>query len=248
MLGAEAALTSETDSPEISRRRFLSLLGRAAVAAPAVSLLKLSTAYAEQAVDCPIYLFHVTSNANVEQVLRTSLRQGRVPVTAAQLTDIILGDAEVPDAPLFCMTFDDGYLSQYTQSAPLLDRYSVPATFFVMGTGWQGDGVHTYMRAEQIQDLAARGHEIGSHTVNHANLVALRARNPGAYLGEIFSSKAQLEDLLQTQVNTFCYPNGGYDNGVIADVATAYRSAASEVKGTAQSSSARYVLRRTRPS
>ena len=145
------------------------------------------------------------------------------------------------------MTFDDGYRMQYEQAAPLLDRYEVPGTFFVMGTDWQGDGVHTYMRPAQVQDLAERGHEIGSHTVNHANLVALRARNPGAYLGEIFSSKIQLEDLLQREVTSFCYPNGGYDAGVIQDVSTAYRAAASEVSGRVQAASTRFALRRTRP-
>jgi peptidoglycan/xylan/chitin deacetylase (PgdA/CDA1 family) len=221
------------------------MAGVAAVAAPVVSLLSLHTAYAEQAVDCPIYLFHATSAAAVENVLFTNRRQGRLPVTVADLTAIMLGEQDVPAAPLFCMSFDDGYLVQYQQAVPVLDRYQAPATFFVMGTGWQGDGVHTYMNADQIQNLAQRGFEIGSHTVNHANLVALRARNRGAYLGEIFSSKSQLEDLIQSDVTSFCYPNGAYDAGVIADVSTAYRAAATEITGRAQSSSARYLLRRT---
>lgn len=231
----------------ISRRRFLSLAGRAGILGSAVSLLGLRTAYAEQAVDCPIYLFHLSGTAAVERVLRANAREGRVPVTVADLTAMLLGEREVPDSPLFCMTFDDGYSIQYQQAAPMLDRYEATATFFVMGSGWQGDGVHTYMMPDQILDLAQRGYEIGSHTVNHANLVSLRARNPGAYWGEIFSSKTQLEELLNQEVSSFCYPNGAYDSGVIADVATAYRSAASEVTGRAQSFTARYLLRRTRP-
>lgn len=237
---------TEAGPAKITRRRFLGLAGRATLLGSAVSLLRLQTAHAEQAVDCPIYLFHAASGAAVERVLRANVRQARLPVTVADLTAIILGEQDVPDAPLFCMTFDDGYLIQHRQAAPMLERYQATATFFVMGTDWQGDGVHTYMTPTEILDLSQRGFEIGSHTVNHANLVSLRTRNRGAYLGEIFSSKAQLESLIDAEVSSFCYPNGAYDSGVIADVATAYRSGASEITGRAQSPSARYLLRRTR--
>ena len=230
----------------LTRRGFLGFLGRSALAASALSFLRIEAVHAEQAVDCPVYLFHITSMATVERVIRANLREGRIPVTVGRLASMMQGDSEIPDAPLFAMTFDDGYLMQYQQAAPVLDRYEVPATFFVMGTGWQGDGVHTYMRPSQIQDLAERGHEIGSHTVNHANLVSLRTRNPGAYLGEIVSSKTQLEDLLQTEVRSFCYPNGAYNAAIVADVATLYQAAASEIGGRAQGNV--FLLRRTRPS
>lgn len=182
----------------------------------------------------------------IERVVRTSLREGRAPVTVGELGAIMQGDRDLPDTPLFSLTFDDGYLIQYQQAVPVLDRYSIPGTFFVMGTGWQGDGVHTYMRPAQIQELAARGHEIGSHTVNHANLVSLRVRNSGAYLGEIFSSKAQLEELIQAEVGSFCYPNGAYNPPIVADVGSVYRVAASEIPGRVQTSA--LLLRRTRAS
>src|SRR3954451_15027401 len=114
----------------ISRRQLLKLVGRAAVAAPAISLLRISTAYAEQSVNCPIYMFHLTSGAAVESVIRANAAEGRIPVTVAELADIIRGDSPLPDAPVFCMTFDDGYLIQYTQAAPVLDRCEANATFF----------------------------------------------------------------------------------------------------------------------
>jgi peptidoglycan/xylan/chitin deacetylase (PgdA/CDA1 family) len=211
-----------------------------------VSFLHVHAAHAKQAIDCPVYLFHITSVAVIDRVIRASAREGRVPVTVSQLAAMMQGEAEIPDAPLFAMTFDDGYLIQYQQAAPLLDRWEVPATFFVMGTGWQGDGVHTYMRGSQIQDLAARGHEIGSHTVNHPNLVSLRTRNLGAYLGEIVSSKVQLEDLLQAEVTSFCYPNGAYNAAIVEDVSRIYYAAASEISGRTQGNA--FLLRRTRPS
>jgi peptidoglycan/xylan/chitin deacetylase (PgdA/CDA1 family) len=230
----------------ISRRQLLKLAGRAAVAAPAISLLHISTAHAAQSVNCPIYMFHLTSGAAVESVIRANAAEGRIPVTVADLADIIRGDAPLPDAPLFCMTFDDGYLIQYTQAAPVLDRYEANATFFVMGTDWEGDRVHTYMSHAQVQDLAQRGFEIGSHTVNHASLVPLRARNRGAYLAEIFDSKTQLENLLDQEVVSFCYPNGSFDALAVQDVTKAYRSAVSTIDGGLQTPDLLYRLRRQR--
>src|SRR5204863_99637 len=33
--------------------------------------------------------------------------------------------------PLVCITFDDGYLDNYLHAVPILERYRVPAAFFV---------------------------------------------------------------------------------------------------------------------
>jgi peptidoglycan/xylan/chitin deacetylase (PgdA/CDA1 family) len=229
----------------MDRRRFLRLLGRSALAASGVHFLKLHTAFAGQAVDCPIYLFHMPSAAQVDRVIRSNAAAGRLPVTVGEIARILQGDQEAPGDRLFALTFDDGYLSQYQLAVPVLERFGVPATFFVMGTGWQGDGVHQYMSPAQIQELAGRGHEIGSHTVNHPNLVSLRQRNLGAYLGEIVSSKTQLEELVDDEVTSFCYPNGSFNAAVAGDVARLYRAAATEIRGSTQSDA--LLLRRLQP-
>ncbi len=228
---------------KLSRRKFL----RSAAAVPLASLLKIDTAYAAQQIDCPIYMFHLTGAAPVEQVIRSNAAAGRKPITVGQLGKIILGEEEIPSDPVFCLTFDDGYLVQYQQALPVLERYEAPATFFVMGTGWQGDGVHNYMSHNQLIDLYQKGHEIGSHTINHdPNLIALRARNRGAYLGEIFTSQTQLQELLNDEITSFCYPNGVFDAGIIQDVSSAYKVAASILTGNRQSSDIAYTLRRQR--
>ena len=191
-------------------------------------------------------MFHLSSGAAVESVIRANAQAGRVPVTVAQLAAMVRGEAPVPASPLFCLTFDDGYLVQYQQALPVLERYQVPATFYIIGTVWQGDGVHSYMNLDQVQDLYTRGHEIGSHTVDHRDLVPLRARDVNAYWAELVDSKAQLEALIDADVTTFAYPDGSFTPAILQDVAGIYKAAVSTVAGTLQSSSLEYALRRSR--
>jgi peptidoglycan/xylan/chitin deacetylase (PgdA/CDA1 family) len=231
---------------KLKRRRVLQLLG-VGLATPTVSLLRVDTAYSEQRLDCPIFMFHLTEGAAVESILVQNLQQGRAPITVSDLGQIIRGEKAVPEKPPFCLTFDDGYLIQFSQAVPVLERYHSPATFYVMGTGWRGDGIHAYMSHDQIRQLAEKNFEIGSHTINHdPNLIALRSRSKQAYQAEIFTSKHQLEELIQREVQTFCYPNGVHDQGIIEDVNKAYLAAVSTLEGRTQATANLQRLSRVR--
>lgn len=199
-----------------------------------------------QQIDCPIYMFHRPALGTVYSIVVENLNVGRIPITVADLAQGLLGEKDIPEKP-FCLSFDDGYLIQYQQIFPFLKQWSIPATFNVMGTGWQGDGVHSYISVDQIREISEQGSEIASHTVNHANLLRLRALNRGAYLAEIFDSKRQLEELVQKEVTTFAYPMGAYDAQTIADVqAAGYKATLSTRDFRVQAISALYNLGRSR--
>jgi len=227
----------------LRRRSVVQLLAGSALA-PAVDMLRINTAYAETVVNCPIYMFHQAGALAVESVLRANV--GRTPMTIAQLGAIIRGEAPMPSVPPFCMTFDDGYLVQYQQAVPVLERYQVAATFFIIGTVWQGDGVHAYMSPDQVADLYRRGHEIGSHTVDHRDLVPLRAKDIRTFWAELVDSKAQLETLIDDEVSSFAYPDGSYNATIMQEVASVYKAAVSTAPGAVQSSAFQHALKRTR--
>jgi len=82
------------------------------------------------------------------------------------------------------VTFDDGYMDNYTAAAPELISAGIPATFFV-ATGFigtqrafphdarQGDAEptrHPKLTWHELGEMQELGFEIGSHTVNHADL------------------------------------------------------------------------------
>ena len=74
------------------------------------------------------------------------------------------------DKPIL-LTFDDGYDDNYTYLLPLLQKYGVKATCFVI-TGFLG-GEH-YMTYDQAAEMSRSGVvDIQSHTVTHDRLSEL---------------------------------------------------------------------------
>lgn len=53
------------------------------------------------------------------------------PVTVEQVARFARGDCELR-ADSVAVTFDDGFLDNYEVALPILDRYGVPATFYIM--------------------------------------------------------------------------------------------------------------------
>lgn len=68
-----------------------------------------------------------------------------------------------PDKPMVAMTFDDGPGGYSKELADLFAKYNGRATFFVLGSL-----VPHY--EEELQYVYSKGHEVGSHTMNHKNL------------------------------------------------------------------------------
>lgn len=64
-----------------------------------------------------------------EQQLRV-IRQKWNPLSLAELTQALTAGS-VPDRSVV-LTFDDGYIDNFTQAKPLLEQYQIPATFFIV--------------------------------------------------------------------------------------------------------------------
>jgi peptidoglycan/xylan/chitin deacetylase (PgdA/CDA1 family) len=130
-------------------------------------------------------------------------------------------EAQPPDTNLACVTFDDGCVTNYEVALPVLERLGIKATFFVV-TGLVGKALRTFagevpsMDKEHIRELAALGHEVGAHTVSHVKLTQVPIETARA---EVQGSKKFLEDLLGSQVVSFAYPKGAYNDAVKQEAA-----------------------------
>ncbi|MCA9615832.1 MAG: polysaccharide deacetylase family protein [Myxococcales bacterium] len=71
-------------------------------------------------------------------------------------------------------TFDDGpRLDTTPRLLDALDAHGVKATFFVVARGFDGNNATDRAKAALLREVARRGHTIGAHTYDHANLTRL---------------------------------------------------------------------------
>lgn len=115
------------------------------------------------------------------------------------------------------ITFDDCYRDNFF-AAQVLAEHGLPACFFVP-SGYVGTNhVFAWDRAlkplpnltwDDLRQMVALGHDIGSHTVTHANFARISLSEARR---ELADSRAVIEDRLARPVRWFAYPFGGRDH------------------------------------
>lgn len=117
------------------------------------------------------------------------------------------------------LTFDDGYADNYHELFPLLQKYGMKATIFVI-TGTI-DYNPRNLTSEQIRELSASGLvSIQSHTVTHPYL---GQQTPEEQEWELTQSKLALLRLTGKEPYVICYPSGNYNEDTLELAKTHYR-------------------------
>jgi peptidoglycan/xylan/chitin deacetylase (PgdA/CDA1 family) len=103
------------------------------------------------------------------------------------------------NAKLFVtFSFDDGTLD-HNEMSKIMDSYGMKGTFHINSGRIDSS---TRLSKNSIQDMYNRGHEIGGHTVNHANL---RQSSTSKRRKEVCDDFNTLENI-GTDVSSFAYP------------------------------------------
>jgi peptidoglycan/xylan/chitin deacetylase (PgdA/CDA1 family) len=161
-------------------------------------------------------------------------------ISLEDLDAYLNGERGLPARPVI-LTFDDGYADFYTTALPILLSHDFRAVAYVV-SGFIGRP--GYMTAAQVQAADRAGVEIGSHTVDHANLTT---QSTGNLRYQLVASKQALEMLLGHPVLSFCYPSGRFNARVAAAVrAAGYRDATTTMFRFVRTQNDRYVWGRTR--
>ncbi|WP_371372364.1 polysaccharide deacetylase family protein [Sporomusa aerivorans] len=197
----------------ITRRKFLSGCIGATAALFGLSLLPEYKAVDQLLKSIPVLLYHrvgsetddlTISTKRFEEDLASLSQEGYNSLTLAQVKQRLAGNYEqLPDKPVI-ITFDDGYLDNYTNAFPLLQKYAMKASFYII-TGMMGNTDR--LNSAQIREMAAAGMDFGSHTVTHRQLADLTSQEVN---NELKQSKITLEQTLGKPVDFIAYPCGSY--------------------------------------
>lgn len=173
-----------------------------------------------------------------EQQMQYLAEHGYTAISLAELFDARQGHRPLPPKPVI-ITFDDGYADNYHTALPLMQKYGMKGTVFVIA-GQVGQS--EYMTWEQLKAMQAAGIELGSHTYNH---VALPELSPPQQLDELVRSKQLLEAHLAQPVKFLAYPFGQFNAETMTLVEQAgYTGACTGVPGVGTGAGDAYQLRR----
>lgn len=112
-----------------------------------ISLMLVSSFTPPDAVKVPILMYHhfdddasndmIVTPKTFDMHMRTLSEAGYTAITFDELVDYVENGTPLPEKPI-CITMDDGYLSNYTHAYPILQKYKMKATVFVIGStsGW----------------------------------------------------------------------------------------------------------------
>ncbi len=159
-----------------------------------------------------------------EEHLRYLRRQGVSFVSLEEVVSWRRGTGKLP-RKCVAITFDDGYADFETAALPLLEKYNVPVTLFIVGSPMQS-------RTALANDVPLLSHDsldrvyehplvtLAYHSLSHANLAKLRGEELIAEVTAPFPAKY------------FAFPGGNYSKAAIAAVHDVGYDAGFSIKST----------------
>ncbi|MBC7371153.1 MAG: polysaccharide deacetylase family protein [Bdellovibrionaceae bacterium] len=157
----------------------------------------------------------VTKN-NFRKHLKFFKAHGFTTVHFADLEEFRSGRrdfAEFPKKPLV-LTFDDGYVDNLTNAAPLLKEFRFKAVIYLLAdhgltmNSWDHDGkepLQPLMNEAQKRELLKFNYEFGSHGFSHRKITEM---NDAEAWEELTASKTKLENDFGVPVTTYAYTYG----------------------------------------
>ncbi|HSX04947.1 MAG TPA: polysaccharide deacetylase family protein [Candidatus Saccharimonadales bacterium] len=121
--------------------------------------------------------------------------------------------------PIVSITDDDGYANFYTNGLPLLQKYGLSSTAYIISS--YINAPTDYLSLAQLQGLSSAGVEIGSHSVDHSDLSTLTATQQD---NELKNSQTTLHNVLGLSITDYAAPYGAYNQQIVTDAANYYQT------------------------
>lgn len=177
-----------------------------------------------------------------ESHLRYLHEHGYRTVTLDDLLAFLAGGTALPPRPVI-LTFDDGYVDNYTAAYPLLRKYGMVGHFFII-SDFVNQGRAGYMTWPQIEELAAAGQRIGSHSRDHPDL---KGKTVDYLVWQALGGLEAIQEHTGSHPRWISYPAGSYDDQVIAVYKSAhYWGGLSTEQGATHTLAQIFTLKRVR--
>ena len=187
----------------------------------------------------PMVISLAIDPTDFEWQMKYLVDHGYHTISTDEIYDFIEGKGALPDRPVL-ITFDDGYVDNYTNAYPILKKYNLKATIFIV-TGFVSSR-KGYLTWDQLREMEQHGIMAQSHTVTHAPLPELpdeRIRE------ELVESKRTAEAELGHPIDFIAYPTGAHDLHIVSIAkAAGYRGGFTVKYGNVDRSSNVYAMER----
>lgn len=202
-------------------------------------------------VNIPILMYHSISSGNsvnnllvppeqFEEQIQWLKENGFTPLFMDEVIESFK-TGKVPKRPV-AITFDDGYVDNYTDAYRILKKYNMKGTFFVIGDCIGQANI--YLTMDMLKEMKKNGMAIESHTLNH---LVLKGLSKEEKIKSIKGGQEFLKKHLGIESKYLCYPVGRYDEETI-EVAKelGIEAAVTTTKGFANVDNGLYSLKRVR--
>lgn len=130
--------------------------------------------------------------------------QGYITLSMNEVENYILYNQPIPEKSIL-ITFDDGYMDNYSKAYPILKELNMKATIFCITSELDGS---YYLSEEALKEMSQNNIDIESHTVNHLHLNKLTYDEQ---LKEMSGSKTKLENITGKKVTSIAFPFDDYN-------------------------------------
>ncbi|WAA12654.1 polysaccharide deacetylase family protein [Fervidibacillus halotolerans] len=171
------------------------------------------------------------SNVAFEEQIKYLKSKGYNTVTDQDIVDYYYNGKKLPENPIQ-ITMDDGYESNYKLAYPILKKYGMKATIFVIVSRIGEEYLPPRLTWDQIKEMSDSGvMSIQSHTYDMHHKVmkndsvevsAMISDNNEEFLksvkDDLIRSKEILEEKLGKEVISLSYPYGHYNEEILSVV------------------------------
>ncbi|MCI3983423.1 polysaccharide deacetylase family protein [Bacillus vallismortis] len=204
----------------------------------------------EKPAKLPILMYHSISSGNSLRVPKEEFEahmkwlhdNGYQTVTPKEAYLMLTQDKK-PNEKCVLITFDDGYTDNYEDAYPVLKKYGMKATIFMIG---KSIGHQHHLTEDQMKEMAQNGVSIESHTIDHLELNGL---SPEQQYSEMADSKKLFDNMFHQETSMISYPVGRYNEETLkAAEETGYQMGVTTEPGAASRDQGMYALHRVRVS